>query len=323
MAKKDATNQGALDQETDTGVQATHNPRYDFMEQLAEKNHEAVKAELADAGFIESAPAAAPDAPAPAAATNNNAPHVLSEDELVSLQVKTKIDGIEEIRPVSEVLKSYQKDSAASKRLEEAARRQAELDAREQELRQREEALLTRAPQTDANLSNVDDVANELVTSLYEGDEEKTKEAIKRVLMERPAAATPQPAIDPAALAAEVERQLETKKAFKAFGDTFSEIVADPYLAQVADTYLAQELQDGVELNAALTNAGNKTRERVRALAQQLTTGNSQARADRKSGLDHVQPASIKSTNPEAPIDGANEASSVIAEMRKARGLPV
>lgn len=323
MAKANATQTGVL--ETESDVVGTPNPRNDFIEQLANQNHEVIKAELAEAGLIEQtstdteAPAAEP------AATHNATPQLLSENDLANMRVKAKVDGIEEERSIADILKTYQKDSAASKRLEQAAARQAELDQREAELAIREQALTNlnaAKPASTDNLSVSDDAVGQVVTALYDGDEEKTKQALKELFAQRPPAIATQP-IDPAVIAEQVRQRIKTDEAMQNFGATFTEIVADPVLAQVADTYLAKELQDGVELNEALTKAGNATREWIKAKTPVVNPQANTDRVVRKSELDNVPAASLKSGNPETPIDGENVASDAIKEMRKARGLPV
>lgn len=316
MAKNNATQSGVLDQETETGVQASHNPRYDFMEQLANNNHEAIQAELVEHGLMEPETAAAP---APAA-EHNSAPHVLTEDELASYQVRTKIDGQEQILPAAEALKIYQKDAAASKRLDEVARRMAELERQEAELRQREEALSAVPNPSSANPSNLDEQANELVSALYEGDEEKTREAVKKLLGERQQA-IPQPELDIDQVAERARQKIKDDAAMQDFINNYQDVVSDPFLVHMADTYRAQALRDGKPLDEALVYAGDTTREWLKAKG--ATVNSPDDKRQRKEGLDSVPAANVKPSAPETPIDGASQASSVIAEMRQSRGLPV
>jgi len=317
MAKNNATQSGVLENETETGVQASHNPRYDFMEQLANNNHEVIQAELAEQGLAEpkSEAAAAPEP----AAENTSAPHVLTEDELASYQVRTKIDGQEHLMPAAEALRVYQKDAAASKRLDEVARRNAELDRQEAELRQREEALSAIPNNPTANPSSLDDQANELVSALYEGDEEKTREAVKKLLGERQQA-IPQPQLDIDQVADRARQKMQDDVAMKAFIDNYQDVVTDPFLVQMADTHRAQALRDGKPLDEALTYAGDTTREWLKAKGVTVTANDREAR---KAALDHVPAASQKTSVPETATDSEATASDTIRAMREARGLPV
>lgn len=321
---KRAIQQDVQDQETNTGIEATPNPRNDFLEQLAANNHEIMQNDLEGQGFIEEA-AAAKEAtgatPEPAEQPNTD-PQLLSENDLANMRVKTKVDGIEEVHSVADVLKSYQKDSAASKRLEEVARRQTDLEAREAALLAREAALQATPTPADNTLPNQDEAVSKMVAALYEGDEDKTKEAFKTLLGQREPAIAPQ-VVDTATIATQVRQQIAQEQAMADFGKTYQEIVASPYLAQVADTYLAQELQGGTELNVALTKAGDSTRAWVK---QQLESAVNVASPDdklaRKSTLDNLPTASARSLSPDTSNEGEGNASAIIAEMRKARGLP-
>jgi len=317
MPKDNATQTGVLDQETDTGVQASPNPRYDFIEQLANNNHEVIQAELVEQGLAEPEPQAAA---APTPAVPNNAPHILTEEELANYQVRTKIDGQEQLMPAAEALRVHQKDAAASKRLDEAARRTAELDRQEAELRQREEALSASPnnPKVDPS-TTLDDQANELVSALYEGDEEKTKAAVKKIFGERQPA-IPQPELDIDQVAERARQKMKDDEAMQAFITDYQDVVADPFLVQMADTHRAQALRDGKPLDEALTYAGDTTREWLKAKGVTVTSND---KAARKAELDHVQAASQKTNVPEPATDGAENASDTIREMRKSRGLPV
>lgn len=326
MGKNNAIQQDVLEAETDTGVQASHNPRNDRIEQLAANNHALMLSELQEEGGDNAAAENANAADTTATTTNNteqNAPHLLSEEDLMHMQVKTKVDGVEEVHNVADVVKSFQKDSAASKRLEEVARQKADLDAREAAFAAKQAAVQSAATTAAASPSdNQDDIVGNVVNALYEGDEEKTKEALTQLLGQRAPAIAAQ-TVDTSAIANQVRQQMLTEQAMEDFGNTFKDIVADPYLAQVADTYLAKELQDGKELNVALTNAGEATRAWLKQKTIVPASSNTDDKLQRKANLDNLPEASAKNISQGAKTDGEEDASAIIKGMRQARGLPV
>ena len=177
---------------------------------------------------------------------------------------------------------------------------------------------------------NEDAILDEAVSALYEGDEAKTKLALKKLVGIGRSEATQQtPAINMQAITSAVEQNLESKIAMRDFGKNFSEIVQDPFLRNVADTYLDAELQDGtLDLATALQNAGQSTREwmKSQALAMGMSTavdGNKRVDAKKqlKEGIDNVRAATNK-TSTNSVDDTEQLVSSVVAEMRKARGQP-
>lgn len=320
------------EQETETGVEPSKNPRNDFVEQMATQYSKVMEQELVDAGLAmpDEQHAAAEPEPAATPETKSAEPQRLSEDDLAKLLVKTKVDGEERELPVAELVKSYQKDSAASRRLEDAVRRQRELDTREAELAAKEAALQQphNPPDVPAPSADADALARQVYDSLLDGDENKAIESIKMLMQSGRSDATPSQPIDPAEVVAEVRQQIRTEAAMEQFGRDYSDIVADPYLAQVADAYLEQELQDGNELSVALKKAGDSTRVWLQQKTGSTSTASQQEQVDEKLAhkqeLDNPPAAFTRQGHEPVPIETTPEAAgSVIAEMRKARGLPV
>lgn len=240
--------------------------------------------------------------------------------------VRVKIDGEEQEIPENDVIKGFQKDATASKRLEEASRIKKELDARETALAERERQIVAAqaaqaikdsptppAPEGDA--------VKEFLTAFYEGDEEKTEQALRRLTAGRPSA-TPEPdykSIVPA-VKDQVKKELEAEKAVMEFTKDYKDIIDDPYLAKVADTFFDAEIKGGKSFSEALTTAGNNTRDWIKKYAPEPASTARQERLSRKESIDNLPVTSavsgaVSKDEPETP-------SSIIAKMREARGLP-
>lgn len=309
------------EQETETEVVASENPRNNRLEEIAEENHRLMLEELGQKEQVEDAPTQdeAPNTPAD--------PHSVSEDDLANMRVKTKVDGIEEEHSVADLIKSYQKDSAASRRLEEAAKKQREIDARAAELDAREAALNDAANKPDDGKPPRDRDAklSEAISALYEGDEDRTKAAFNELFEgERLPATQPQESVDPAVIAEQVRQRIRNEDAMAKFHNDYETIVSDPFLVKVADTYLAQALQDGIEYGEALKKAGDSTLEWLKTKGVGANKTSREEKLSRKHSLDEPTTTGTRSAGAEeAPIETSEQAAAnIIAEMRRARGLP-
>lgn len=253
-----AQDAAATEEEVETEQQTTpeNNPRYDQAEEIAERRAKEMEEALVQGGFI--APATEPE-PAPQAPEKNTDPYLLTEEDLGRMTAKVKIDGKESVVHVADVLRTHQKDAAATNRLREANERLAAIEAREaaQALKEAEFAI-TLKPELSLD---VDALAEKLTDSVFTGDREGTEEVFKALLAGRSAQAAPiQPRVDVASITQQVKSEISNDLAMKAFKDEFKDIIADPQLSLVADTYLDGFIKDGVSFGDALMSAGNETR---------------------------------------------------------------
>ena len=309
------------EQETETNneeVVGSENPRNSKLEEIAENAHRLMLEELGQA-----APEVKEAPEAPSEKTRDD-PHSVSEDDLANMLVKTKVDGIEEEHSVADLIKSYQKDSAASRRLEEAARKQREIDARAAELDAREAALNVAQKSDEQPPRTRDAKLSDAISALYEGDEEKTKAAFNELFEgERLPATQPQESVDPAVIAEQVRQRIRNEDAMAQFHKDYETIVTDPFLVKVADTYLAEALGDGVEYGQALKQAGDKTLDWLKTKGVGTKTSREE-KISRKHALDEPTTTGTRNAGAEEqPIETSEQMTkSIIAEMRRARGLP-
>ena len=323
---QDAIQPDAPELEPDSAAptpEPAHLSRLALMEQVA-SSHEANVNKDSVAGDIDDIDAAAladaaasPEPPAPA-------PQQATPEQLVTV----KVDGEERQMPLAEVLRGYQKDQAASRRLEEVNRRTREIELREAQLLAREQ---TSAPQpaipNTPSPTNAD-AEKGFLDSLYLGDESKTREALTKMMEERwrhDIPATPDLTTLASQLVPAIKQQIDLESASTAFAKDFQDIVSDPYLAQRADAFLNAELAQGIPLAEAMPKAGRATRDWVKTIAgvplaesQPSTTARAEKLA-RKQAIDNPPATSVSSAAP-APL--AENHTDVIKEMRRARGLP-
>lgn len=254
----------------------------------------------------------------PGAAAEQPATEPTVLENFDNVMVKTKVDGAEVMRPLSELVRIGQKEAAVNKRLEQAA-----------QMRQEAERLLAQAQQgtpgaepqktTVAPASNAAPTGKEFLDAIYAGEEDKALAAIQQLLGTRRDDATS----DTQSIARQVKAQIETEAALDSFGGQYPEIVADPYLADVADRYLAAELEMGTPFRDALSKAGNATRDWLKQKAGSVGTPTTPTtlseKRTRKQSIDHIP--SIHATAATSREPAPQTVADVLDEMRKARGL--
>lgn len=241
------------------------------------------------------------------------------------VMVKTKVDGKEVMRPLSELVRIEQKEAAAAQRLEQATRMREEaqrfLDEAKSKTTQPTESK-EQQPKTPAATPD-DAAAKEFLSALYAGEEDKALAAVNKLFekgrgVEAPA--TP----DSTAIAKSVKQQIDTELALETFGNHYQDIVSDPYLAEVADRFLHAELTVGTALPEALAKAGKATRDWVKQKAGSLTppttttTPQRDEKLARKQEIDVIPSINASAATPEPKPPTPSD---TIAEMRKARNL--
>lgn len=256
----------------------------------------------------------------------------------------TKVDGEERIADDDEIIRGYQKNQTASKRLEEAARRQKELDALEETLRAEEARIAAlreeqikkiqtplSEPQGSEKVAAVDDADyDELLNAIYEGNNAKAKQLLAKLQFAGHAGtpATPQPTVDLDGIAdraaAKAAEQIAMKTAMEKFQKDYKDIISNPHLAKVADGFLDEELRNKPFADA-LEEAGKRTREWIAEITPKPDTKDTppvreHARAN-KEKVDNLP--SQSSVSSPANDDVEESPSDIIRSLRKARGLPV
>lgn len=256
------------------------------------------------------------------------APQVLT-DGLDKVKVKVKIDGAEGEVTVEEMVRQYQKNGTADRRLAEATRllEQARAQAAApQPAAAPPVGIVENTPKNDisATPSGAVDAqgGKEFLAALFDGDEDRALAALGQLVGGRQA-----PTLDEAELAArltpQIRQQLVVDSALEKFKVDFADVMADPHLEQVAADFTQAAMEEGMPFADALVEGGKKTRDWLAAKAPKpapspTPTMDRNSKLERKAQMDNVQALSrTATTTQEAP----QTASDVIAEMRKARGM--
>lgn len=253
-----------------------------------------------------------------------DAPRVLT-DGLDKIMVRVKVDGVEQEVPVAEAVANYQRTSAAQARLNEATR-------------VLEEARRTAAaaPKPPAQVEQPDNTGNtspaskpetvkEFVEALFEGDTDKAVEAFAKLGLNtgRSDGATLDLEQMQAQLTPAIKQQLIDDSALERFEKANADLAADPHLVSVTNNFIQEAVNGGTPYAQALEVGAQRTRDWLASIgaakpASEPAPGAHQpSKLERKARIDEVQPLNrTANTTQDAPAS----ASSVIAEMKKARG---
>jgi len=259
---------------------------------------------------------------------------------------KRKVNGAEEEVPFDILMTEHQKSIAADRRLEEAAQRRQELDRREQALRQQEQEYARWRAQQDQARRQAEDaelptLAKQYHEALLDGEEEKANELFLRMQKREPKRQelSQDAIIDSAIGRLKAESWEQREKDARAWlHREHADITQDTDLMQVASTkamaILQERIAEGQRSNPRFTahdvdpqgiyeTAIERTREWLRK--QATATPNSGARVERKRSAsgktvtgNNTTRASLHDREPR-PLTTAEK----VAQMRKARGLPV
>lgn len=246
-------------------------------------------------------------------------------------KLRVKVDGEELELLESDVIKGFQKDATASRRLEQAAaeskRLQDEWDRLNAERAAFEQTRKPAAVDEGSQATPLEGDAGVDVKAIYEalvsGDEDEAVKALKTITQGRPTEAIP-----PEKIAARVRQQIAWEDAQSAFAKDYSDIQTDPLLRQIASNTLAETLKTSTTYEQAFREAGDRTRAWLRGVGGSAQAGGGNALPDpdlaekqlRKERIDN--PTAVNARAGGKPKEQAETPQDVIAEMRRARGLP-
>lgn len=295
---------------TDTNAEQS-NDAPDIYEQLAEKAQALRESEDGNAGEV------AQDKPKTDVNSQVDAALVLVDD-LDHKTVRIKLDGQEQEMKLSDVVRGFQKEAVASKRLNEAT---AKLKEADEYLAKAKSAPVNEQQNQQYAGDDVKVVAKSAIEALLNGDEEGAAEALER-LANRRGNSTEQANTSDVAL--EVKRQLEVDSALTEFQAEYADVVSDPYLAGITNNFLKEEMQTGAHggMSDALKAAGDKARDwlanltGIKTYNQRSTIRND--RVAKKAGMEQIPANSASAASLSEPEESAAD---VINQMRKERGL--
>jgi len=251
---------------------------------------------------------------------------VAAQLESTEQRVRVKVDGEELELPLSEVVRSYQKDATATKRLQEATRllEIAENQAKTVATTPKEENN-QQQPETgearEARLAKILGAASKL----YEGDEASFAESMLEMFEESGAKATQNPQIDTATIAAEVRQQLAVESAYGTAKSDYPELFAETergiLLGKETHKRMLNRIATGIPKDQALYESA----EEVAGLFGIERTGRQlpkrtarETKLGRKAGLDNLDSANAVAGDSSAAAE-VEDVSSVIKQMAQAR----
>lgn len=258
-------------------------------------------------------------------------------------KVKVKVDGIETEVPLDDLVRQYQKNSSADRRLNEATRLlreaqeaqvarqlldQQEAQARDQQKQQQQAAATEQEPAVEVNASG-----KEFLKALFEGDEENALTALQKVIGGRQQApvTAPAPTLDidqiTHAVTQQVQQKLVVESALAQNRNDYPELYADPDMEALALTKIQRlREQDGSDFFAALetvskdmatkfgwTSQADKGRQ---ADPAPTTSSNRTAKLEQKRQIDNLASVNTKTTSTEQQPENPSD---VIAAMKAAR----
>jgi hypothetical protein len=295
-------------------------------------------------------PAAAEPAPATPAAAAEPAP-AQADDQLqaqlaagtqpeVPSKIKIKVDGVEAEVPLDEVVRQYQKNSSADRRLAEATRllREAQETAA-QRLLQEQQAAAAAAPAAAVNPESPpaadpdrEATGKEFLKALFEGDEEsalaKLNELTQAGRQQPPPAAAPTLDLEQisSAVAQHVQQKLVVESALARNRQDYPELYADPDMEGLALAKIQRMREEtGTDFFTALDSVSREFAHKFGWSAVQQgrqsaepveTTSPRAAKLERKAGIDNVTSVNTKITTAEPQPENPSD---IIAQMRAAR----
>jgi len=306
--QKDVSDEVAENATEDTVEPTAADARLDAIEALAEQRETEILAEANEEVIDESEEAA-------------EEPTETEEDPEQEELVRVKVDGEEIELPISEVVKGYQKDATASKRLEQAAAERQELDAMRDELNARANKPAEELPDEGANSKLAEEIRS-LYDDISVGTDEEVIEANKK-LQGLLSGRGDNPAIQNdqvvSQAAQQVRQQIEYDSARSQFVDDYQDIANDPTLYQMAENVLSEAIPKSRTYEEAFKTAGDTIRQWKDGL-----TGTQNVVSDKVTLKERLpkEPVSTGARAIPQPQKKPETPSDIILAMKASRGQP-
>lgn len=249
------------------------------------------------------------------------------EPEPVVQKVKVKVDGAEQEVDLDTLVRTFQKNSAADRRLEEATRllREAEELAA---AKTAQPSAPTEQPKPENTPEELRQAAADVLGKLYDGDQEAAADALAQLLAkqrggDQPTPPAPQAEIDDEALLDKLETRMTLRKAFETVKTDYPDILADPDLELLTANKINRAIAAGVPRAEAMINSAKE----VYALLGKTPAGRptvdpkpspADKRRENKERLDQIPTAHASAMPAAAPME-ANNPSAIIAELASRR----
>ena len=261
-----------------------------------------------------------PPSPAPAPV---QAPVAAAEviEDVAGKKVRVKIDGVEQEVGLEDVLRSYQKGSAADRRLEEATLllKQVKEQAQQQPAQPPQQEPAVTPP--SAGPDDLKTAVQSALGHLYRGDEELAAAELAEVMARSARNATPQaPAIDVDQIATQLQQRMDVQNALLRVQTDYPDIYGSDDLQALTLMKVKAREAEGVPRSQAILDAANDVYtllgKKPGRQEPPAPTPRDQKLA-RKAALEQIQAANVTES---AGIPDADESpSAVIAAMAAKR----
>lgn len=243
-------------------------------------------------------------------------------DDPKGKRVRIKVDGQEQDVPLEDVLRSYQKSTAADKRLEEATRVLKEAKAQAEALASVQEPQQEQPVTPKAGPDELKVAVKTALSKVFEGDEEAAAEELAKVLAIQ---ATPQkapeaPQIDINAIADQLQQRMQVQNAIEKVKTDYPDLLNDPDLDQFTYLKVMAKEEAGIPRHIALLEAAEEVYQKFgkKAGRQNAPTDSAvrEQKLARKAAIDTVPVAHAAAAG--VPQEDASP-SAVIAEIAARR----
>lgn len=311
-AQADTLNQDVSVEDQLPTLTSADSPRMRALAAIEEKNRQRIEAEMGVK--------LDDDTPAPDQVTEQ-----LSEPTPAPEVRKVKVDGRELEVPIDDLVATYQKNTAADRRLKEAAEilEQARQLAAQTQVAEPEPAPAATPVETPEDLKKQ---AAELLDKLYDGDKDSASEALVNLLAkargDSPSTPAPvQAVVDPDVLTSQVLERMALNSAFERVKTDYPDIIADPNLEMVAAMQINQRVAAGESRATAMLSVADSLYQSLgkKPTGRQDDTPKpaKSQRQENLERLDTLPSASAAAIQPQSPAESSPSA--VIAELASRR----
>lgn len=311
-AQADTLNQDVSVEDQLPTLTSADSPRMRALAAIEEKNRQRIEAEMGVK--------LDDDTPAPDQVTEQ-----LSEPTPAPEVRKVKVDGRELEVPIDDLVATYQKNTAADRRLKEAAEilEQARQLAAQTQVAEPEPAPAATPVETPEDLKKQ---AAELLDKLYDGDKDSASEALVNLLAkargDSPSTPAPvQAVVDPDVLTSQVLERMALNSAFERVKTDYPDIIADPNLEMVAAMQINQRVAAGESRATAMLSVADSLYQSLgkKPTGRQDDTPKpaKNQRQENLERLDTLPSASAAAIQPQSPAESSPSA--VIAELASRR----
>lgn len=311
-AQADTLNQDVSVEDQLPTLTSADSPRMRALAAIEEKNRQRIEAEMGVK--------LDDDTPAPDQVTEQ-----LSEPTPAPEVRKVKVDGRELEVPIDDLVATYQKNTAADRRLKEAAEilEQARQLAAQTQVAEPEPAPAATPVETPEDLKKQ---AAELLDKLYDGDKDSASEALVNLLAKArgDSSSTPAPVqavVDPDVLTSQVLERMALNSAFERVKTDYPDIIADPNLEMVAAMQINQRVAAGESRATAMLSVADSLYQSLgkKPTGRQDDTPKpaKSQRQENLERLDTLPSASAAAIQPQSPAESSPSA--VIAELASRR----